>query len=278
MQKEIKEQLEMYTRYLEAEEKSRTTKEQYLRDIRNFLHYKGEQAWSKELVIRYKEQLCSQYQPTSVNVKIAALNSFFSFIGKEMLNVKYLKIQQKAYCSKEKELSKTEYMRLLETAQRRANKKLYLLLQTICGTGIRVSEVRFITVEAVCLGEATVNLKGKTRKILLPGKLKKALKDYIRRAKIKSGPVFVTKNGNPLDRSNIWKMMKALCAEADVEKEKVFPHNLRHLFARCFYAIDRDIARLADILGHSNINTTRIYIISSGQEHRKRLETLRLVI
>lgn len=175
-------------------------------------------------------------------------------------------------------MSKAEYLRLVKATKEKKNEKLALLLQTICGTGIRVSEVAYITAEAVCRGEAVIRLKGKTRTILLPKKLQKALKEYMRREKITTGPVFVTRTGRPLDRSNIWKMMKALCRDAGVDKKKVFPHNLRHLFARCFYSVDKDIAKLADILGHSSINTTRIYIISSGTEHRRRLDALGLLL
>lgn len=210
-------------------------------------------------------------------MKLSALNSFFEFVGRSDLRLKLLKIQQKAYCSAEKELSKAEYLRLVKTAEQEDNQKLALLLQTICGTGIRVSEVKYITAEAVNRGEASIRLKGKNRTILIPKKLQKRLKDYIRREKIKDGPVFITRTGKPLDRSNIWRMMKALCQEAGVDEKKVFPHNLRHLFARCFYSIDKDIAKLADILGHSSINTTRIYIITSGAEHRRQLDALELV-
>ena len=208
---------------------------------------------------------------------MAALNSFFSFIGRSDLKLKLLKVQKSIFCSAEKELSKEEYLRLIKAAQKRENEKLSLLLQTICGTGIRVSEVKYITVDAVCRGEAVIQLKGKTRTILLPKKLQRILKEYMRREKISAGPIFITRTGRPLDRSNIWKMMKALCRDAGVDEKKVFPHNLRHLFARCFYSIDKDIAKLADILGHSSINTTRIYIISSGEEHRRQLDTLDLI-
>ncbi len=161
---------------------------------------------------------------------------------------------------------------------KKKNKKLSLLLQTICGTGIRVSELKYITVEALNQGEAVIRLKGKTRAILIPRKLQKKLREYVRHEKIVSGAVFITRTGRPLDRSNIWKMMKALCKEAGIDGRKVFPHNLRHLFARCFYSVNKDIAKLADILGHSSINTTRSYIISSGTEHRRRLDALGLVI
>lgn len=270
-------QVENYLNYLKEEERSESTISQYRRDLLCFLSFLGTESLTKENAVDYKQKLEQDYQPASVNAKLSALNSFFTFLGRNDLRLKLLKIQQKAYCSAEKELSKAEYLRLVKTAERKKNQKLALLIQTICCTGIRVSEVKYITAEAVCQGEAVIQLKGKTRMILIPQKLQKSLKKYLRQQKITAGPVFITKTGRPMDRSNIWKMMKALCREAGVAEKKVFPHNLRHLFARCFYAIDKDIAKLADILGHSSINTTRIYIITSGREHRRQLDALGLV-
>lgn len=263
---------------LEREERSPATRRQYQRDLQRFLRFAAGAPLTKGLIIRYKEELQRDYLPTSVNAKLAALNGFLRFTGNGELRVKQLRIQRKAFCPKQRELSKAEYLRLVEAARQGKDEKLALLLQTICGTGIRVSELRFVTAEAVRSGEATVRLKGKTRAILISGKLRKALRNYAIRAGINAGPVFVTRNGKPLDRSNIWKMMKALCGKSGVHAGKVFPHNLRHLFARCFYALDKDIAKLADVLGHSNINTTRIYIASSGREHRRRMEALGLVM
>lgn len=274
----FKMQLESYLENLRNEERSPATIRQYRRDILCFFSFLDTGELSKEAALSYKEKLQREYQPVSVNAKLSALNSFFSFLGRSELKLKFLKIQVSAYCPADKELSKEEYLRLVRTAKEKKNEKLALLLQTICGTGIRVSEVKYITAEAVIQGEAVIQLKGKTRKILLPKKLVKCLKDYIRRKKITAGPIFITRNGHPLDRSNIWKMMKTLCRDAEVDRKKVFPHNLRHLFARCFYSIDKDIAKLADILGHSSINTTRIYIISSGTEHRRRLDALGFVV
>lgn len=270
-------QVENYLHYLKEEERSASTRSQYRRDILCFLSFLGTELLAKETAVAYKQKLEQEYQPVSVNVKLSALNSFFAFIGRGDLRLKLLKIQRKAYCPAEKELSKGEYLRLVKTAEHEKNPKLALLLQTICGTGIRVSELKYITAEAVCRGEASIRLKGKNRTILIPQKLQKSLKAYLRRERITTGPVFITRMGRPLDRSNIWRMMKALCRETGVDEKKVFPHNLRHLFARCFYAIDKDIAKLADILGHSSINTTRIYIITSGTEHRRRLDALGLV-
>lgn len=279
MREICKEQVAEYIGYLRQEEKSASTCEQYRRDILNFLIYaEGGITINKETVIGYKELLRQQFQPATVNVKLAAINGFFSFLGRNDLKVKRLTIQHKPYCAKEKELTKEEYRRLVRAAERQENEKLALLIQTICGTDIRVSELQYVTVEAVCQGEANIELKGKHRTILISGKLKKLLVAYLKRHKIKSGPVFVTRSGKPLNRSNIWKQMKALCESAGVDTGKVFPHNLRHLFARCFYSADKDIAKLADILGHSSIDTTRVYIISSGQEHRRRIEALGLVV
>ncbi len=271
-------QVESYVNHLRKEERSAATIRQYRRDILNFFTGLSADKFNKEAVIEYKKQLEKKYRPVSVNAKLSALNSFFSFIGREDLRLKFLKIQKKAYCSAEKELSKEEYLRLIKAAEGRQNEKLAMLLQTIGGTGIRVSELRYITAEAVKRGEAVIQLKGKTRTILLPKKLQRALEEYMRREGITQGPVFITRTGRPLDRSNVWRMMKGLCREAGVDGRKVFPHNLRHLFARCFYSGDKDIAKLADILGHSSINTTRIYIITSGAEHRRRLDRLGLVI
>lgn len=271
-------QIEDYLNYLHDEEYSQATIKQYRSDILCFFSFLNVGELTKEAVLSYKEKLEQKYQPVSVNAKLSALNSFFCFMGREDLKLKFLRIQKSAFCSAEKELSKAEYLRLVKAAKEKKNEKLALLLQTIGSTGIRVSEVKYITAKAVCRGEAVIRLKGKTRTILLPKKLQKSLKDYMRRKKIIDGPVFITRTGQPLDRSNIWKMMKALCRDAGVDQKKVFPHNLRHLFARCFYAVDKDIAKLSDILGHSNINTTRIYIIASGVEHRRCLDALGMVV
>ena len=274
----MEESVKQYIAYLEQEEKSEATRRQYKRDILHFLGFAGGQELTRELVLRNKEELQTKHRASSTNVKLAALNGFFTFLGRDDLRVKRLRVQKRPFLPREKELTKAEYYRLLEAAKHRKNEKLRLLLETICGTGIRVSELKYITAEAVYQGEAVIRLKGKIRIVLISGKLKKALKKYLKKRKILSGSVFITKNGNPLDRSNIWKMMKALCKDAGVASQKVFPHNLRHLFARCFYRLDKDIARLADILGHSSINTTRLYVMSSDYEPRKRMDALGLVI
>lgn len=264
--------------YLRREERCASTIAQYYRDILCFLTWAEGEELTKNTVIQYKEKLQAEYKATSVNAKLAALNGFFVFLDRNDLKVKQLKIQRSAYCSKDRELTKAEYLRLVEAAKRKENEKLSLLIQTICSTGIRVSELRFITAESVRCGEAAIQLKGKNRMILLPDILCRQLKKYMARQRITTGPVFVTRTGKPLDRSNICKQMKALCESAQVDRRKVFPHSLRHLFARCFYSIDRDIAKLADILGHSSINTTRIYIISTGTEHLRKMESLGLVV
>ena len=193
------------------------------------------------------------------------------------LRVKNLKIQKQIFASADRELTKAEYGRLLQAAQQKKNKRLYLLMQTICSTGIRVSEVRYVTVEAVSRGVAEIYCKSKHRQVFLPKQLCQILKRYIKEQKIKSGAVFVTKTGNPLDRSNIWSDMKKLCMAANVSEKKVFPHNLRHLFARTYYSLQRDVVRLADILGHSNVNTTRIYTMETGEVHRKQIQKLGLL-
>ena len=209
---------------------------------------------------------------------LASINSLFVFLGWHELKVKSIKLQQQIYCPEEKELTKAEYTRLCRAAEKKHNERLNLILQTICGTGIRVSELQYITVESVRQGEATVSCKAKTRSVFIVKELQKKLLRYAAEQGIKSGMIFVTRTGKPISRTNIWREMKALCEEAGVNPQKVFPHNLRHLFARVFYGIEKDIAKLADILGHSSINTTRIYIISTGTEHRRRMENMRLVI
>lgn len=271
-------EIERFRNYLREEEKSENTLEKYIRDVTAFsANCNG--AITKDTVIAYKQSLIDGgYAVRSINSMLASINSLFSFLGWYELRVKSLKVQQQVFCPEEKELTKAEYERLCRTAERKQNQRLCLILQTICGTGIRVSELQFITVEAVRKGEATVSLKGKTRSIFIVRDLQKKLLRYISEQKITAGAVFVTRTGKPISRTNIWREMKNLCVEAEVNPEKVFPHNLRHLFARVFYGIEKDIAKLADILGHSSINTTRIYIVSTGTEHRQRMERMRLII
>lgn len=270
--------IENFRKNLELQEKSTSTIEKYIRDVKAFSVYAENAAITKEKVIAYKKYLGNNYAVRSVNSMLASINSLFSFLGWHDLRVKSLKLQQQVFCPEEKELTKAEYARLCKTAERKHNERLNLILQTICGTGIRVSELQFITVEAVKNGEAIVNCKAKTRAVFIVKELKQKLLRYAAEQNIKSGMIFVTRTGKPISRTNIWREMKDLCEEANVNPKKVFPHNLRHLFARVFYGIEKDIAKLADILGHSSINTTRIYIISTGTEHRKRIENMHLII
>ena len=270
--------LAQFKSHLISEERSASTVEKHLRDTAAFAAYAGGAALTKETVIGYKRRLQERYAVRSVNSILASMNSLFAFLGWLDLKVKSVKLQQQIYCPEEKELTKAEYARLCRTAERKHNARLNLILQTICGTGIRVSELSYITVEAVRQGEATVSCKAKTRSVFIVKELQKKLLRYAAEQGIKTGMIFVTRTGKPLSRTNIWREMKALCEEAGVNPKKVFPHNLRHLFARTFYGIEKDIAKLADILGHSSINTTRIYIISTGTEHRKRMENMRLIL
>ena len=267
-----------FKEHLILEERSEITVEKYIRDVKAFAKYAQNSAISKEIVIAYKKYLQENYAVRSVNSMLASINSLFSFLGWHDLRVKSLKLQQQVFCPEEKELTKAEYARLCRTAERKHNERLNLILQTICGTGIRVSELQYITVEAVKHGEAVVNCKAKTRSVFIVKELKQKLLRYAAEQGVKSGMIFVTRTGKPISRTNIWREMKALCEEANVNPQKVFPHNLRHLFARVFYGIEKDIAKLADILGHSSINTTRIYIISTGTEHRQRMESMRLIL
>ena len=270
------ERIDSFRLYLLREEKSVLTVEKYIRDVSAFLQWLGGAPVEKEAVVRYKEALTARLAAVSVNSVLSSVNSFLAFQGRNDCRVKTLKLQRSVYRPAEKELSREEYARLVQTA--RADTRLCLLIQSICATGIRVSEHRFLTVEAARRGFAEVRLKGKQRRVYLPGKLCKALLQYARKQGIREGSVFITAGGRPLDRSNIWAQMKALCERAGVAREKVFPHNLRHLFARCFYALEKDVVRLADLLGHASVNTTRIYIMESGLTHQKQIEKMRLLL
>lgn len=257
--------------FLTEEEKSEATIEKYIRDVRFFGEFISNREITKQEVMEYKKNLVENYAPASVNSMLVSLNCFLHFIERPDCCVKLLKIQRQMFVSEKKELTAAEYRRLLKAAQ---GTRLELVIQTICETGIRVSELKYITIEAVEQGRATVECKNKTRVIFIPTPLRKVLLQYIKKSGIKAGSVFVTKNGKPLNRSNIWRDMKALCEKANVAPGKVFPHNLRHLFARTFYSIERDIVRLADLLGHSSINTTRIYTIETGRQHLDCLERM----
>lgn len=272
------EQIRRYLSHLREQERSPATLQKYAHDLTALLVFLGGQPVTKAALISWKEELTAAYAPTTANSMLAAANGFFHFMGWGDVVVKLLKIQKSIFCDEGKELSRAEYARLVAAAQREGNQRLSLVIQTICTTGIRVSELRAITVEAVQSGRAEVNNKGKRRTVFLPAKLRRLLKQYVQAQKKTAGAVFTTRTGKPLDRSNIWRDMKNLCESAGVEPGKVFPHNLRHLFARTYYSIEKDLSRLADILGHSSVNTTRIYTTESGTVHQRQLERLELII
>ncbi|MCI5690276.1 MAG: site-specific integrase [Clostridiales bacterium] len=272
------EQITAYAHHLSREEKSAATLAKYLYDIRMFAAWLGSRPVTREAAAAWKAALVAdRYAPTTINAKLSALNGLFRFLGWNDYRVKFLKIQRRLFREPERELTKPDYHRLHTAAQDLGRERLALLMETICATGIRVSEVRYITVEAVRQGRAEVALKGKIRVILLPGKLCRKLQKYARKQKTASGAIFRTKSGKPLDRRQIWAELKGLCRHAGVQETRVFPHNLRHLFATVFYQACRDIAKLADLLGHSSIETTRLYLLASGEEHRRALDRLGLV-
>ena len=277
MKKITKAHIINFKNHLIEEEKSFFTITKYIRDVNKFVSWSKGKELNKALVLKYKEYLLLDHEPSGVNSILSALNSFFVYCEWYELKVKTLKIQHQIFTSEEKELTKAEYEKLLKAALDCHNQRLYYLMQTICSTGIRVSELRFITVEALKQGQTYINCKGKMRMIILPRQLCKMLKEYASRNNIKKGSVFCTRTGKPLDRSNIWSDMKKLCERAGVEQSKVFPHNLRHLFARTYYSLQKDIVRLADILGHSNVNTTRIYTMETGNVHRMQIQKLGLL-
>ena len=270
--------IQRYEVYLEDQERSAATIQKYTHDLRELMIYAGEAPLTKALMISWKNHLAEIYALSTANTMIAAVNGFFAFMNWRELSIKQFKIQKSPFLKEEKELTRQEYIRLVQAAERNTNERFSLVIQTICATGIRVSELRFITVEAVQSGRAEVSNKGKRRTVFLQAKLCKLLRKYIQKQKKTAGPVFTTKTGKPLDRSNIWRDMKALCESANVNPEKVFPHNLRHLFARTYYSLEHDLSRLADILGHSNINTTRIYTAESGAVHARQMERMALIV
>ena len=263
---------------LKSKDRSPGTIEKYLRDVRAFAAWLDDRELSRETASEWRDYLVNKgYAPVTVNSMVSAVNHFLKFTGREDCKIKFLRVQRKAFREQCRELTRTEYQGLLDTAQRCGQERLGLLMETICATGIRVSEVRYITAEALRRGRADISLKGKIRTILLPSKLCRKLLKYAKKQKIASGEIFLTKSGKSLSRRQIWREMKALCEKAGVEESKVFPHNLRHLFAVSFYKVCKDIVKLADILGHSSINTTRIYLVTTGAEHARQLEKLGLV-
>lgn len=277
MKKITEKHIENFKSYLQNEERAAATVEKYIRDIHAFSSWLGRREIGKNAVLAYKEYLIETYTPASVNSVLSSLNSFFRFTGWHDCHVKTLKIQRQMFAKSERELTKAEYERLLNAAQKKGNRRLYYLMQTLCSTGIRISELRCIDTNSVKTGKATIRCKGKMRAVFLPKQLCKMLKGYMKEQGITSGSVFQTRTGKPLNRSNVWRMLKALCESAGVSKDKVFPHNFRHLFARTFYSLQKDVVRLADILGHSSINTTRIYTMESGAVHLKQMQKLGLL-
>lgn len=270
--------IQKYAAYLKNQERSDGTIEKYLRDMRSFAAWLNGHEVTRKSVAAWKEHLLAEhYAPVTVNAMLAAVNSFFRFAGWDECRVKFLKIQRRMFRESTRELTRQEYDRLMETARTLGRERLALLMETICATGIRVSEVQYITVEAAQSGRTEISLKGKIRTIILPGKLCRKLLKYAKHKKIASGEIFLTRSGRSLSRRQIWAEMKKLCQKAGVEPSKVFPHNLRHLFATAFYRACKDIVRLADVLGHSSIETTRIYLLTTGIEHQKQLDRLGLV-
>ena len=273
------EQILFYGESLRLEERCEATVQKYVGAVTALFDFLPDgKVVSQEAALAWKEEISGGFTAGTVNVMISAANRFFAFMKWNDVRLKQIKTQRRIFRDRDRELTKTEYMRLLNAAWKNDNLRLYYLMQTLGSTGVRVSELRFITVEAVHAGKAVVDCKGKRREVLIPKKLRKRLLAYCEEAKITSGPVFVTKNGKPLNRSNIWKELQRLCAEAGVDRRKAFPHNFRRLFAVTFYRMEKDIAKLADLLGHASINTTRIYIMESGAEHERQLEKLGLVV
>lgn len=266
-----------FVAYLKEHEKSASTISTYRRALVSLNLYTNDDSLSKEKLLKYKAYITRKYSPSSCNVLIAAINCFLRYEGRTDLFIRPLKIQRSIYAPENKELTKKDYERLIISAEKSGDYRTALAIQTICGTGIRVSELQYITAEALRIGRAHICCKGKNRVVFIPQTLCNLLKKYIVDLNITSGPVFVTRNGRPIDRSNLWKSMKKLCANSGVKSSKVYPHNLRHLFARTYYSHQRDISRLADILGHSNINTTRIYTRETGAVHARQIEDLGLI-
>ena len=272
-----KHELAAFAACLRREERSSGTVEKYRRDAAAFAAWLGRRELTRETAARWRDHLLREgYAPATINSMLSAVNALLRFLGREDCKIRFLRVQRKAFREQSRELTRTEYQKLLDTAAGQGQERLSLLMEPICATGIRVSEVQYITVEAAQRGRAEIRLKGKIRTILLPAKLCRKLLKYARKQKTASGEILLTRSGKPVSRQ-IWREMKMLCEKAGVESSKVFPHNLRHLFAATFYKVCRDIVKLADVLGHSSINTTRIYLMTSGAEHARQLEKLGLV-
>ena len=268
-----------FKEYLIDNDKSAYTVEKYIRDVMKFKDFAGDCEKVKETAGEYKNYLVRKgYSVRSINSMLSSVNALFEYLDRNDLKIKTIKMQRSVYCPEDKELTRAEYQRLCTAANMKKNNRLELIIETACSTGIRIGELKYITVESAKCGEAVVTLKGKTRYVFIPKELKRKLLRYSKELGIKEGMIFVTRTGKAVNRTNVWRDMKNLCRNAGVMPEKVFPHNLRHLFARTFYNIDKDIAKLADILGHSSIDTTRIYIISTGAEHRRLINKMKLIL
>ena len=285
------EMIDKYGQYLKEEEKGSATVEKYVRDVRKFREYlnlsgrnksdkteSDSKRFDKETVLEYKQYLNEHYKTTSANSMLAAINSFFEYLGCEEYKVKLFRIQRMLFSEPERELTEKDYERLVRAAERKSDSRMSMLLQTIGSTGIRISELRFITVESLAAGRANIYNKGKSRVALLSVELTRMLKKYCKKVGITQGSIFITKSGKPMDRSNISKKMKELGREAGVDERKVFPHNFRHLFARIFYRIEKDVVRLMDLLGHSSINTTRIYTMTTEEQPRRQMSRMKMVL
>ncbi len=268
-----------FKEHLIDNDKSAYTVEKYIRDVMKFKDFACDCEIVKETTGEYKNYLFRNgYSVRSINSMLSSVNALFEYLERNDLKIKTIKMQRSVYCPEDKELTRAEYQRLCSAAKMKKNNRLELIIETVCSTGIRIGELKYITVESAKRGEAVVTLKGKTRYVFIPKELKRKLLRYASEQGIKSGIIFVTRMGKAVNRTNVWRDMKNLCKDAGVKPEKVFPHNLRHLFARTFYNIDKDIAKLADILGHSSIDMTRIYIISTGAEHRRLIEKMKLIL
>lgn len=267
-----------FVNYLVEEERSEATIEKYERDVRHFVQFLGSDlSITREKVINFKKALLKEYQVTSANSMLVALNQFLQYIGCPYFKVKRIKIQKKTFREEETELSENEYKKMVKYALEKGKDRLALILETICSTGIRVSELKYFTIRCLNIGKVEIYNKGKVRTILLPEKLRKKLLYYTKKKGIISGAIFVTSTGNPVDRSNLWREMKKLGIKVEIVQQKIYPHNLRHLFARAYYRVHRDLIGLSDILGHSSINTTRIYTMTTGYEYRRKLNKLQLI-
>lgn len=272
--------LEYFRKMLIMAEKEIQTIDKYIRDIKKLMEYAKGQSISKEMLLRYKDYLqkCGKYKISSINSYLAAVNHFCEVMEWTDIRVKMIKIQRETFIPENKEITMHEYEKLVKTAYKKGDKRLALIIETLGSTGIRISELRHITVESLKYGMADLHNKGKVRRILYPSELLKILREYVKERHICSGSIFITSKGNPVNRSNVWRMMKNLCRVARVSEEKVYPHSMRHLFARSFYKIKKDIAKLADVLGHSSIDTTRIYIKTTGKEHKRQLNKMKMIL